>query len=167
MQNTRPKMQNSTVTSTKDELHEMEKSARMMSRGVTNNGAPPTASQRTMDSSCTSMYIEDDSFYNSSFNDSPDMSWQSSKASMDHLKSSIRSDPRRNSVLMSPAGMIGLDDIDFDDYDDDDSGNQKMSPSSGTGNPNHRPMVGGFAAAAYEAARADHYKKQQAKKSSP
>jgi len=31
------------------------------------------------------------------------------------------------------------------------------------GDPNHRPLVGGFAAAAYEAARAHHYKAQAAK----
>ena len=32
-----------------------------------------------------------------------------------------------------------------------------------SGDPNHRPLVGGFAAAAYEAARAHHYKAQAAK----
>jgi len=35
----------------------------------------------------------------------------------------------------------------------------KTNPNS-TGGPEHRPLVGGFAAAAYEAARLDHYKKR-------
>jgi hypothetical protein len=156
-------MQNTTMPSTKDELLEIERSAQMMGNGGgKNDGAP---SQRTLDSSCTSMYVEDDSFYNSSF--STEMSWQSSKASMDHRKNSVPpGGPRRNSVLMTPTGMLGLNDIDFEDSDDDDSATPKPAPASGTGNPNHRPLVGGFAAAAYEAARADHFKKQQEKKPS-
>lgn len=36
----------------------------------------------------------------------------------------------------------------------------KIPNPKATGGPEHRPLVGGFAAAAYEASRADHYKKQ-------
>ena len=38
------------------------------------------------------------------------------------------------------------------------------SGSAPANNPNHRPLVGGFAAAAYEAARAHHLAQQEAKK---
>lgn len=161
MQNSK-KMQNTTMPKTKDELREIEKSAQMMGRGS-------TPSQRSFaDSSCDSMYIEDDSSrYADSFNGSSEMSWQSSTATMEQMKNTAPSGgPRRNSVLMTPSGMAGLADVDFDDSDDDDSGPPKATPVGGTGNPNSRPMVGGFAAAAYEAARADYYKKQQEKKSS-
>lgn len=169
MQNTRPKMQNTSMPTTKDELAEIERSAQMMGREGTEINPNGTSSQRTFaDSSCTSMYLEDDSFYADSFS-SKEMSWQSSGAVQ--MKSAPPpGGPRRNSVLMSPAGMVGMAGIDFEDSDDDtdeDSSPPQGPPSGGTGNPNHRPMVGGFAAAAYEAARADHYKKQQAKKKPP
>jgi hypothetical protein len=115
------------------------------------------------------MYIEDDSYYADGFNDSNEMSWQSSTASMEPnstQKDGAPSAPRRSSVYMSPVGMGGLLDVDFDSEDDDNSSGPPKGapPSGGNINQNHRPMVGGFAAAAYEAARADHYKKQQSKK---
>ena len=150
-----------TVSSTKDELREIEKSAQTVGREASmqliGNEQP---SQRTMaDSSCTSMYLEDDSYYGDSFNDSHDMSWKPSEGPGGN---------RRNSVMMTPAGMLGLDEVDFDDSDDDDpSPPNGASPVGGAGNNTHRPLVGGFAAAAYEAARADHLKKQQAASKKP
>eukprot|EP01082_Thalassiosira_pseudonana_P000602 g1422.t1 g1422 contig10:2057992-2058512(+) len=38
--------------------------------------------------------------------------------------------------------------------------NSKTPNPKASGGPDHRPLVGGFSAAAYEAARVDHYKKQ-------
>lgn len=77
---------------------------------------------------------------------------------------------KRGSVALKPmAGLGGL--VDFDDSDFDDSDEEMElalpgaplpgAPMPGSaemvGGPNHRPLVGGFAAAAYEAARAHHY----------
>ena len=164
----------------RDELREIEKSTG--TKGNVNPGliADGTLSQRTLDSSCTSMFIEDDTYYGDSFNDSTEMSWQSSTTSMEQTNATQKngdpSGPRRNSVFMSAAGMAGLLDVNFDDSDDDDDddddddgnpGPPKGPPPSGEkSNQNYRPMVGGFAAAAYEAARADRYKKQHSKKPS-
>jgi hypothetical protein len=67
----------------------------------------------------------------------------------------------RGSVVMQPmAGGIGL--IDFDsDYDSDED----HSPAPVAAKPQppaaDRPMVGGFAAAAYEAAKAFHHQQKQ------
>ena len=70
---------------------------------------------------------------------------------------------RRASSVLQPGalggiGGLGIDfnDSDYEDSDeevDDGPGNVN---GQGTGGPNHRPYVGGFAAAAYEAARAHH-----------
>jgi len=95
------------------------------------------------------------------------------------------SDPakQRNSISVNPMAMrdalAGLSDlVDSDDSDDEDlkptaNNNNNRMPSApqpqqpaglknphGSGGPEHRPLVGGFAAAAYEAARVDYYKKQ-------
>lgn len=95
------------------------------------------------------------------------------------------SDPakQRNSISVNPMAMrdalAGLSDlVDSDDSDDEDlkptaNRNNNRMPSApqpqqpaglknphGSGGPEHRPLVGGFAAAAYEAARVDYYKKQ-------
>ena len=83
---------------------------------------------------------------------------------------------RQSAVLQPIAGLSGMLDLDDSDYDSADE--DKITPptrekeqqkhpqavtgipaGSGPGGPNHRPLVGGFAAAAYEAARSDHYKK--------
>mmetsp|Transcript_28062 Transcript_28062/g.43195 ORF Transcript_28062/g.43195 Transcript_28062/m.43195 type:complete len:222 (+) Transcript_28062:259-924(+) len=82
---------------------------------------------------------------------------------------------KRGSFTMPTAGMAGLGA--FDDSDDEDGtvSSQPLpgaplssyaqrpsfySDGTGVGGPNHRPLVGGFAAAAYEAARADYYQKK-------
>lgn len=72
--------------------------------------------------------------------------------------------PKRQSVVLQPmAGGMGL--VDFDsDYESDEDDAPKAAPAD----PNHRPMVGGFAAAAYEAARAYHMAhKDKGKKGGP
>ncbi len=84
---------------------------------------------------------------------------------------------QRNSISLNPMAMrgalAGLADLVDSDDDDDDEGNganankqkaplppsQPANPKA-SGGPDHRPLVGGFAAAAYEAARVDYYKKQ-------
>ena len=68
---------------------------------------------------------------------------------------------------------IGLIDFDEDDLSDDDEPPKeqapkpaspvKVPPSNNPGALGGRPMVGGFAAAAYEAAKAHHFAQQQAK----
>lgn len=69
---------------------------------------------------------------------------------------------KRGSVALKPMGGLGGL-VDFDDSDFDDSDEEEMDlpgapmPGNAVGGPNHRPLVGGFAAAAYEAARAHHY----------
>ncbi len=72
---------------------------------------------------------------------------------------------RRSSSVLQPGALGGIGfGIDFDDSDYDDSDDEDEPPAavpSGqagapTGGPNHRPYVGGFAAAAYEAARMHH-----------
>jgi hypothetical protein len=74
---------------------------------------------------------------------------------------------KRGSVALKPmaglGGLVDFDDSDFDDSDDEDMHDLPGAPMPGSkdsvGGPNHRPLVGGFAAAAYEAARAHHYAK--------
>ena len=78
---------------------------------------------------------------------------------------------QRNSISLNPTALQALAGLDVSDYDDsDDEKAPKKSPPApvpdrnpnpkASGGPEHRPLVGGFAAAAYEAARVDHYKKQ-------
>lgn len=72
---------------------------------------------------------------------------------------------KRGSVALKPmsgsGGLVDFDDSDFDDSDDDYEPPLPGVPMPGSGDavggPNHRPLVGGFAAAAYEASRAHHY----------
>jgi hypothetical protein len=115
------------------------------------------------DYSMDSLYVEDD--YEDSFNDCNEMSWASS-VEPDGDKRSVAPNggPRRESVVMKPVdgfgGLLGadFDDIDYDDSDDDVPPKPKEVFAATSSNPIHRPMVGGFAAAAYEAARADHFR---------
>lgn len=78
----------------------------------------------------------------------------------------------RRGSSMFPAGApgakpmalnLGLDDDDYDSDDDQAPPPQKQAPPAqkpkGPG-PNHRPYVGGFAAAAFEAARDAAAKKE-------
>jgi len=82
----------------------------------------------------------------------------------------VESAPKRGSVVMKPmpfGGLVDFEDSDFDDSDEDDEDDDDVhlpgrpmsvaSNAAAVGGPNHRPLVGGFAAAAYEAARAHHY----------
>lgn len=76
---------------------------------------------------------------------------------------------QRNSVSLNPMAMrsalAGLSDM---EDSDDEGGMPKKKVQAppppqnpkASGGPDHRPLVGGFAAAAYEAARVDYYKKQ-------
>ena len=91
----------------------------------------------------------------------------------------IMESKKRQSVVLQP--MPGLGDFmnsDSEDDDDDDedaalaaaaaAGRLPGQPIPGApdtmGGPNHRPLVGGFAAAAYEAARAHHYASKNKRK---
>jgi hypothetical protein len=139
---------------TKEEPESIEKSAQIAKTNVA------SAFNYSMDSS---MYVEDD--HENSFNDGNEMSWASSVEPFNDKKSvAPNGGPRRESVVMKPvAGFGGLlgadfDDIDYDDSDDDVPPKPKEIFAATSINPNHRPMVGGFAAAAYEAARADHFR---------
>lgn len=91
---------------------------------------------------------------------------------------------QRNSISINPMCMRStLNELaDLVDSDDEDDGgkaqpikkapaptqlrrNSLVAPTpisnrQASGGPDHRPLVGGFAAAAYEAARVDHYKQQ-------
>jgi hypothetical protein len=75
----------------------------------------------------------------------------------------------RGSVVMQPmAGGIGLVDFDSDYESDEDQPPQQSVPGvSGTSKPDDRPMVGGFAAAAYEAAKAFHAQQKAKKEGAP
>jgi len=80
---------------------------------------------------------------------------------------------KRTSFMLQPNPGVPLIDFDSDDYSSDDepqrgplppiggfAGNRIPGVSSGiitTGSATARPMVGGFAAAAYEAAKAHHF----------
>ena len=73
---------------------------------------------------------------------------------------------KRASVVLQPmAGGIGFD-YDSSEHEQEQTPKQPMAhnPGAAPGGPNHRPMVGGFAAAAYEAARAHHYALKNKKK---
>lgn len=77
---------------------------------------------------------------------------------------------KRQSIVLQPMALGGLVDFDDSDYesDEDQSPPPPLAPTpqkagTGSGGMNHRPLVGGFSAAAYEAARAHHYAAQQAK----
>lgn len=69
---------------------------------------------------------------------------------------------RRGSCIIRSGGIGGLDMSAFNDDDSDASGEDIREKSSVpvSGSAAHRPLVGGFAAAAYEAARAYHYQSQ-------
>ena len=74
---------------------------------------------------------------------------------------------QRNSVSlnpMAPSALAGLQDLVDSDSDDEDTSPAQLEPHipnlKASGGPDHRPLVGGFAAAAYEAARVDFYKKK-------
>ncbi|KAL9181428.1 hypothetical protein ACHAXT_010233 [Thalassiosira profunda] len=63
------------------------------------------------------------------------------------------------------AGLADLDDSEGEDGKQPQHKPKAPSPPQATnpkasGGPEHRPLVGGFAAAAYEAARVDYYKKR-------
>jgi hypothetical protein len=67
------------------------------------------------------------------------------------------------------AGGIGLIDFDSDyESDEDQPPQQAAVPGvSGASKPDDRPMVGGFAAAAYEAAKAFHAQQKAKKEGAP
>lgn len=69
---------------------------------------------------------------------------------------------QRNSVSLS--ALAGLQDLVDSDSEDEDTSPAQPEPHipnlKASGGPDHRPLVGGFAAAAYEAARVDFYKKK-------
>jgi len=74
---------------------------------------------------------------------------------------------QRNSVSLNPmvpSALAGLQDLVDSDSDDEDTSPAQPEPHipnlKASGGPDHRPLVGGFAAAAYEAARVDFYKKK-------
>lgn len=74
---------------------------------------------------------------------------------------------QRNSVSLNPmvpSALAGLQDLVDSDSDDEDTSTAQPEPHipnlKASGGPDHRPLVGGFAAAAYEAARVDFYKKK-------
>jgi hypothetical protein len=76
----------------------------------------------------------------------------------------------RGSVVMQPmAGGIGLVDFDSDyESDEEQAPQQTAVPGvSGASKPDDRPMVGGFAAAAYEAAKAFHAQQKAKKDGAP
>ena len=75
---------------------------------------------------------------------------------------------KRQSVVLQPmAGGLGLDfDSDFSDSEDERSPQQPAAPPAASSGTTDRPMVGGFAAAAYEAAKAYHFQNKDKKKSS-
>ena len=115
--------------------------------------------------SMNSMFVEVD--YDGSFNDSNEMCWVPSVEPADSKESvTPNGGTHRQSVVMNPVpgfgGLLGadFDDNDYDDSDDDVPPKPKQGVAAGNSDPNHRPMVGGFAAAAYEAARADHYRQK-------
>jgi len=62
---------------------------------------------------------------------------------------------------LAPAAMrTALVGLDSDDGDEDGETKPSNNNPLASGGPGHRPLVGGFAAAAYEAAREAHYRKQ-------
>lgn len=75
---------------------------------------------------------------------------------------------RRSSSVLLPGALgggvgfgIDFDDSDYEDSDDDDGPSQGgAAPAATAGTPSHRPYVGGFAAAAYEAAKLHHTQTQ-------
>jgi hypothetical protein len=72
---------------------------------------------------------------------------------------------QRNSICLSNVNLAGLSDYDSDNgtlpsKQPPKRSSSKVSNSNASGGPEHRPLVGGFAAAAYEAARVDYYKKK-------
>lgn len=70
---------------------------------------------------------------------------------------------KRGSLTLKQVSGLGdiveFDNSDLDDSDEEDDARTKpgTGQTNAVGGPNHRPLVGGFAAAAYEAARAHHY----------
>lgn len=73
---------------------------------------------------------------------------------------------RQSAILQPMAGGLGaaLGGLDDSDYESEEEETPQQAPAPAPANANHRPLVGGFAAAAYEAARADHLARQAKKK---
>ncbi|KAL7445108.1 hypothetical protein ACHAXM_011836 [Skeletonema potamos] len=73
---------------------------------------------------------------------------------------------QRNSLSLNsmvPNALAGLQDLVDTDSDEEEPNSEPslhVPNLKASGGPEHRPLVGGFAAAAYEAARVDFYKRQ-------
>ena len=72
--------------------------------------------------------------------------------------------PGGGDPMAANAAMAGLEDFDSDEEPQKAPPPPKPAQPAAGGAANHRPLVGGFAAAAYEAAKADHYARVQAQK---
>lgn len=71
-------------------------------------------------------------------------------------------DPMSMMELFDDCGDLGESDDESEPRNEEEDRQQltKAPNPKASGGPEHRPLVGGFAAAAYEASRADFYKKQ-------
>jgi hypothetical protein len=82
--------------------------------------------------------------------------------------SAVAKAKQRNSKSFNPLmpnALAGLKDLVDSDSDSEEPSSAQPAPPhapnlQASGGPDHRPLVGGFAAAAYEAARVDYYKKK-------
>lgn len=79
---------------------------------------------------------------------------------------------RQSGVMQPMADVSGLVDFDSDYESDEGQGpapttQQPVPGVSGGQPPSDRALVGGFAAAAYEAAKAHHYAQKNKKKNAP
>lgn len=68
---------------------------------------------------------------------------------------------RRGSCVVTSGGIGGLNMNGFEDSSSDEEYQSKRKTGSLPGMEDYRPFVGGFAAAAYEASKAHHYKAKQ------
>ena len=169
------------MPSTLDELEEIERSARVGPGRSVSPTAPTSKGDRRRGSSCftgvDAMAEYKDSTVNTKggakgqmLEDFPKRNTEQ-PAPVKPPENVSRPTPpaytavKRGSVALKPmsglGGLVDFDDSDFDDSDEELDFRLPGAPMPGSaeavGGPNHRPLVGGFAAAAYEAARAHHY----------
>lgn len=168
-------------SSTDDEIAEIERSARceLMSHQTNNSNSSlnntaasgnRVASMGSVDTYNSDDFVEGDLLVNF-----PSRGASTSSQVMGGYDggtwSSYGKAKQRNSVSLNPmdmrAALAGLSDLVDSDDDDDKTVKKEKAPSppqvsnpKASGGPDHRPLVGGFAAAAYEASRVDYYKKQ-------
>jgi len=89
------------------------------------------------------------------------------KAELEGNREGLAALQRRGSCYVTSGGIGGLGIRGFEDPSSEDEYHTRRRNNSLPGSEDYRPLVGGFAAAAYEAAKDLHYRRKQRNTSIP